>query len=183
MATKAGVVAFVWASVSTRLLHMQYILNTEQPVFIPNMPKVNNKTEMDQLNITENTILSILKELNIGKSPGPNEISTRRLIIIELSDVIFHPLCKIFETSLRQICIPDDWKDAKILAIYKNDNQNCLQLPSNKSNKHSLQMHGKIKRNRITSYMKENGMFSPKHYGFIYGRSTVLQLIIILDMK
>ena len=72
-------------------------------------------------------------------------------------------------------------KDAKILAIYKNDNKNCLQLPSNKSNKHSLQMHGKIKINRITSYMKENGMFSPKHYGFIYGRSTVLQLIIILD--
>ena len=75
------------------------------------MPTVNNKTEMDQLNITENTILSILKELNIDKSPGPEEISTRLLIIIELSDVIFHPLCKIFETSLKQMCIPDDWKE------------------------------------------------------------------------
>ena len=53
------------------------------------MPTVNNKTEMDQLNITENTILSILKELNIDKSPGPEEISTRLLIIIELSDVFF----------------------------------------------------------------------------------------------
>ena len=29
--------------------------------------------------------------------------------------------------------------------------------------------------------MKENGLFSPKQYGFISGRSTVLQLITILD--
>ena len=42
------------------------------------MPTVNNKTEMDKLTIAENTILSILKELNISKSPGPDEISTRR---------------------------------------------------------------------------------------------------------
>ena len=42
-------------------------------------------------------------------------------------------------------------------------------------------MHGKIARNHITSYMKENGIFSPKQYGFISDRSTVLQLITILD--
>ena len=80
------------------------------------MPTVNNKTEMDKLTITENTILSILKELNISKSPGPDEISTR--LLMELSDVICHPLCKIFETSIKTSCIPDDWKDAKISAIY-----------------------------------------------------------------
>ena len=39
----------------------------------------------------------------------------------------------------------------------------------------------KIVRNHITSYMKENGLFSPKQYGFISGRSTILQLITILD--
>ena len=49
------------------------VFTTEQPRFIPTMPTVNNKTEMDKLNITENTIL---KELNISKSPGPDEIST-----------------------------------------------------------------------------------------------------------
>ena len=58
------------------------------------MSTVNNKTEMDKLTITENTILSILKELNISKSPGPDEINTR--LLMELSDVICHPLSKIF---------------------------------------------------------------------------------------
>ena len=42
---------------------------------------------------------------------------------MELSDVICHPLCKIFETSIKTSCIPDDWKDAKISAIYKNMNK------------------------------------------------------------
>jgi len=44
------------------------------------MPVVNNKTEMDKLTITDNTILSILKEPNISKSPGPDEISARLLM-------------------------------------------------------------------------------------------------------
>ena len=144
------------------------------------MPTVNNKTEMDKLTITENTILSILKELNISKSPGPDEISTR--LLMELSDVICHPLCKIFETSIKTSCIHDDWKDAKISAIYKNGNKKLA------SNYRPISLTSivckcleKIVRNHITSYMKENDLFSPKQYGFISGRSTVLQLITILD--
>ena len=43
---------------------------------------------------------------------------------MELSDVICHPLCKIFETSLKTFCIADDWKDANILAIYKMEIKN-----------------------------------------------------------
>ena len=132
------------------------------------MPTVNNKTEMDKLTITENTILSILKELNISKSPGPDEISTR--LLMELSDVICHPLCKIFETSIKTSCIPDDWKDAKISAIYKNGNNKIA------SNYRPISLTS-----IVCKCMKENGLFSPKQYGFICGRSTVLQLITILD--
>ena len=70
------------------------IFATEQPGFIPTMPTVNNKTEMHQLNINEDTILSILKEFNISKSRGPDEINT--MLLMELSDVICQPLCTIF---------------------------------------------------------------------------------------
>ena len=99
---------------------------------------------------------------------------------MELSDIICHPLCKIFETSLKTFYIPDDWKDAKILTIYKNGNTKlaCNYHPINLTSIvcKCLKQIG----NHITSYMKENGMFSPKQYGFISGRSIVLQLIPIL---
>jgi len=67
----------IWSSVFT----------WEQPVFIPTMPKVNNKTEMDTMTITEdNKILSILNKINISKSPDPDKISTR--LLIEQSDMM-----------------------------------------------------------------------------------------------
>jgi hypothetical protein len=34
----------------------------------------------------------------------------------------------------------------------------------------------------IMKHMKENNLFSDKQYGFISGRSTVLQLLTVLDM-
>ena len=69
---------------------------------IPTTPKVNNKLAMDELKVTENIILLTLKELNISKLPGPDEIGAR--LLIELSENICLPLQKIFETS----SIPDE---------------------------------------------------------------------------
>ena len=40
---------------------------------------------MDELKVTENIILLTLKELNISKSPGPDEIGAR--LLIELSPI------------------------------------------------------------------------------------------------
>ena len=126
-----------------KLENYDFICNTEQPRFIPTMPTVNNKTWMNKLNTTENTVSSILKELNISKPPGPDAICTRSRLLMELSDVICHPLllCKIFETSLisKTCCIPDDWKDAQLSAIYTNRNTTlACTLPSKQSNMHSL---------------------------------------------
>ena len=39
----------------------------------------------------------------------------------------------------------------------------------------------RVIRNHITEYVKENGPFIPKQYGFISGCSTVLQHIKVLD--
>ena len=77
MATKESMMAFI--SCGRAFQHDYFICNTQQLDFIPTMvmPTVNNKTETDRLHINENTILSILKELNISKSPSPDEMRTR----------------------------------------------------------------------------------------------------------
>ena len=127
--------------------------------------------------------MSGLSIFNISKSPGPDEISTR--LLMELSNVICHPLCKIFETSIKTSCIPDDWKDAKISAIYKNGNKkfasNYRQLQLISLTSIVCKCMENIVRNHITSYRKENGLFSSKQYSFISGRSTLLQLITKLE--
>ena len=134
---------------------------------------------MDELKVTENIILLTLKELNINKSPGPDEIGAR--LLTELSENICLPLQKIFETSIKTSSIPDELKDAKISAIHKKGNKKlaCNYRPISLTSVVCKCME-KIIRNHI-SYMKVNGLFSQKQYGFISGRSTVLQLIKILD--
>ena len=136
---------------------------------------------MDELKVTENIILLTLKELNISKSPGPDEIGAR--LLTELSENICLPLQKIFETSIKTSSIPDEWKDAKISAIYKKGNKKlaCNYRPISLTSVVCKCME-KIIRNHIISYMKVcSVLFSQKQYGFISGRSTVLQLIKILD--
>ena len=134
---------------------------------------------MDELKVTENIILLTLKELNISKPPGPDEIGAR--LLTELSENICLPLQKIFETSIKTSSIPDELKDAKISAIHKKGNKKlaCNYRPISLTSIVCKCME-KIIRNHI-SYMKVNGLFSQKQYGFIPGRSTVLQLIKILD--
>ena len=79
---KANILANYFSSVFT----------TEQTGSIPTTPKVNNKLAMDELKVTENIILLTLKELNISKPPGPDEIGAR--LLTELSENICLPLQK-----------------------------------------------------------------------------------------
>ena len=63
---------------------------------------------MEGLTVTESKILLPLKSININKSPGPDEMGAR--LLVELSKSISHPLCIIFETSIKTASIPNDWK-------------------------------------------------------------------------
>ena len=135
---------------------------------------------MEELTITESKILLALKSLNINKSSGPYEKGAR--LLVELSKPISHPLRKIFETSIKTASIPNDWKEGIISAIYKKGNKSLA------SNYHPVSITSSLCKcmeriiiNHMFEYMKENCLFSQKQYGFITGRSTVLQLINVLD--
>ena len=39
----------------------------------------------------------------------------------------------------------------------------------------------KLVRNQIVEHMKRNELFSKKQFGFVSGRSTTLQLLLVLD--
>ena len=139
------------------------------------------KTELRNIEITEQMVMDKLKKLKINKSPGPDAMHPR--VIHEISSSIATPITFIFQTSLRNMELPMEWKHAKISAIHKKGKK---ILPSNYRLVSLTSILCKtlesIIRDSIIQHMKKNNLFSPKQFGFIDGRSTTLQLLHVLNI-
>ena len=78
--------------------------------------------------------------------------------------------------------IPDDWRTAHITPIFKKGNKSD---PGNYRPVSLTSVFSKIMeslvREELIIHLKTHKLFSKKQFGFIYGRSTVLQLIQVID--
>ena len=74
-------------------------------------------TELRNIEITEETVLGKLRKLKTNKSPGPDGMHPR--VLHEISSSITVPITIIFKTSLRNMELPMEWKQANISAIHK----------------------------------------------------------------
>ena len=149
-----------------------------------NMPTFETKEFAEELNnivITEDTILKKLKKLKTNKSPGPDKIHPR--VLHELASGLATPLKIIFSTSIRLQELPQEWKHANVSAIHKKGSKTKAQNYRPVSLTCVLcKVLESIIRDEIIKHMKGNNLFSPKQFGFIAGRSTVLQLLNVLDI-
>ena len=59
--------------------------------------------------------------MNPTKASGPDLINPR--LLKEEAPIIKHPLCKLFNLSLRVACYPSQWKRANITPVFKNNKQ------------------------------------------------------------
>jgi len=88
----------------------------------------------------------------------------------------------LFDTSYNLNQLPSDWKTGYVTAIFKKGNK-CD--PSNYSPISLTSIICKIMesiiRDHIVKFFFDNNYFSKNQYCFIKGRSTVLQLLCIMD--
>ena len=132
------------------------------------------------LEITEETLLKKLGRLKTSKSPGPDSIHPR--VLSEIRQVLVEPLLSIFQTSVKACKIPDPWRDANITAIFKKGDKHVagnyrpVSLTSI-----CCKLLESFVRDALIKFMKDNKLFSKKQFGFLSGRSTVLQLLKVLD--
>jgi len=102
--------------------------------------------------------------------------------LFELRHEIVYPLTIIFNKSYESRWLPLDWRSANISAIYKKGSKNDV------SNYRPISLTSvickifeSILRDNIIKHFQVNKLFTSKQFGFIKGKSTVLQLLQILD--
>ena len=132
------------------------------------------------MKIDHNEVLKKLNKLKISKSPGPDSVHPRTLK--EIAAIICKPMAMIFQRSLDSGKLPHDWKLSNITAIYKKGskkvagNYRPVSLTSI-----ACKVLESLIRDHVINFMKSNKLFTNKQFGFLGGRSTVLQLLILLD--
>ena len=135
---------------------------------------------MEPLSINQDDVLKRLQKLNVNKSAGNDKLHPR--ILKELAHKISYPLSVIFNQSLTHGVLPEDWRRANITPIHKKGKKKVVaNYRPIRITSVACKLFESVVRDHIMKHFLSNNLLSTKQYGFIPGRSTVIQLLKMLD--
>ena len=139
-----------------------------------------NGQMLSQMTIEESVVLQSLKELDVNKPPGPDNIHPK--FLYETAVLISKPLTHIFSLSLRSSILPAEWKVAKITPIFKTGNKSHTNNYRPISlNSNICKILEKLIRDKLMTHLVENNILIQNQFGFIPKKSTTLQLLLYLE--
>ena len=135
---------------------------------------------MDDINITKGGVNKLLKGLNTSKACGPDNVNPR--ILKELADEISDVLTNIFQQSLKNGEIPDDWKSANVSPLYKkNDRTEAVNYRPVSLTCICCKILEHIVSSNINYHLEEHDIISPNQHAFRKGYSCETQLSHVIN--
>ncbi|CAM4590592.1 unnamed protein product, partial [Lepidochelys olivacea] len=134
----------------------------------------------DQASVEKEVVRNYLEKLDEHKSMGPDALHPR--VLKELADVIAEPLAIIFENSWRSGEVPDDWKKANVVPIFKKGKE---EDPGNYRPVSLTSIPGKIMeqvlKESILKHLEERKVIRNNQHGFTKGKSCLTNLLSFYD--
>ena len=134
-----------------------------------------NFPAIEDIEISERGVTTLLQNLNPHKACGPDGIRPR--VLKELAREIAPPLTALFKSSLSSGSVPADWRDAHITPIYKKGEQ---YNPANYRLVSLTSVVCKLLEHIIVSavmhHFEDNSILTDNQHGFRRGRSSETQL-------
>ena len=130
-------------------------------------------------NVTEDEISKIILSLKLC-SPGRDGIQAK--IVKSTFHLYLQPLVHLLSLSLSQGVFPDELKIAKVIPIFKNDNnmlvKNCrpISIPQVFS-----KIFEQIMFKRLLAFINHNNLLYKYQFGFRKGYSTNMALKVLMD--
>ena len=140
----------------------------------------NGDCSLNEIAVTEEQVKKLIDGLKENGAPGPDGFPP--IVLKILRDEIAVPLTILFQKSLDDGQIPDDWRDANITVIHKKGSR---AEPGNYRGVSLTSVLGKllerIVKNEIDSHIENNNLIKNSQHGFRRGRSTQTNLIEFLN--
>ena len=134
--------------------------------------------KFENIEFTRQEISNICSQLPVNKSKGPDNLPP--ILFREVSDHISASLFQIFKKVFQTSTFPSVWKEAIVSPIYKKGSKlnaenyrpvSLLSIPS--------KIFERILFKRL--FLQVRPYLHKAQYGFMPGRSTVLQLLVMLQ--
>lgn len=135
-------------------------------------------TSSGTLTFTKETVEASLKKLDPSKALGPDGIPAR--LLKETAIQVAPSLCALFNKSLSLGIVPDDWKLANVVPVFKKGEKDHME---NYRPISLLSLVSKVMERCVFTTIKDQttSLISTVQHGFVPGRSCTTQLIEVLD--
>ncbi|CAM4668918.1 unnamed protein product [Lepidochelys kempii] len=134
----------------------------------------------NQPSVEKEVVRHYLEKLDEHKSMGPDVLHPR--VLKELVNVIAEPLAIIFENSWRSGEVPDDWKKANVVPIFKKGKK---EDPGNNKPVSLTSVPAKIMeqvlKESILKHLEERKVIRNSQHGFTKGKSCLTNLIAFYE--
>jgi hypothetical protein len=151
------------------------VFTNENTTNIPAAEEMDTELLQD-VKITERMVREKIRQLKPASAAGPDGLGPRMLQ--ELEGEIAPALTLIFQRSIQEGEVPDDWKSANVTPIFKKGskadagNYRPVSLTSV-----CCKMLESILRDSMTDHLEKNNLLSASQHGFVKGRSCCTNLL------
>ena len=168
---KANILNSQFQSVFTKLVPLKLKHLTEL-IF----PRSSTLPKMPEIHISINGVSKQLSKLNPGKAAGPDNLTSR--ILKEIHNEIAPILTDIYNSSLHEGRVPDDWRNAIVTPVYKKgpkvkaENYRPISLTCI-----CCKVMEHVITSNIMAYLDKHNLLHPNQHGFRKKLSCETQLI------
>jgi len=178
---KKGGIGFSDPATKASILNEQFssVFTQEDTSHIPTIDGTPYPT-MKPFTITTHGILQLLRGLDPHKAQGPDNIPTRLLkdFAFELAPAV----TLLFQASLKQGTVPQDWKEALVTPIFKKGdrtdpaNYRPISLTSV-----CCKLMEHVIHSQVMSHLEQHDILADQQHGFRKRRSCETQLVLTLQ--